>query len=306
MKLINTICLIFLILFVISPCLAQTSASKTKDADQYFSAKNWSQAAEAYEEITREDPSNALAWYQLGMSRLALNQFEMAIPAFERNVELKGNPLAMYNIAGAYARLNQKEKALDWLFKAVSNRLPLYIAIVDNTDFATVGDDTRFKEIVALHDKARRPCMYSPPARRFDFWVGEWDVFTTQGQKVGTSLVQQISEGCAVLENWRSAGGLSGKSINFYDPNTQKWYQYWMGSNGMPVRYAGTYTDGAMRYETEPSVTGGARMLQRLTFFNLDANTVRQLAEQSRDDGKTWIVTYDFKYVRTNNVKTPA
>ena len=85
-----------------------------------------------------------------------------------------------------------------------------------------------------------------------------------------------------------------------------KWYQYWMGSNGMPVRYAGIYTDGAMRYETEPSVTGGARMLQRLTFFNLDVNTVRQLAEQSTDDGKTWTVTYDFKYVRTNNVKTPA
>lgn len=300
MKLTKIFCLVFLTLIILSPCRAQTPSSKTNDADQFFSTKNWSQAAKAYEDITRDDPSNALAWYRLGMSRLALNEVQMAIPALEKNVELKGNPMAMYNLACAHARLNQKEKALDWLSKAVASRLPLYVTIVNDPDLAAVKDDQRFQEILALHEKARRPCLSSPPARQFDFWVGEWDVFNTQGQKVGASVIQQVSEGCAVLENWRDAGGLSGKSINFYDPNDQKWYQYWMGSNGMPVRFAGTYTDGAMRYETEPSVVGGTRMVRRLTFFNLDANTVRQFAEQSTDDGKTWTVTYDFKYVRTN------
>ncbi|MEX1140403.1 MAG: hypothetical protein WEF53_13745 [Bacteroidota bacterium] len=36
----------------------------------------------------------------------------------------------------------------------------------------------------------------------------------------------------------------------------------------------------------------------RLTFFYTDANTVRQFAEQSVDEGNTWTVSYDFKYVR--------
>ena len=53
-----------------------------------------------------------------------------------------------------------------------------------------------------------------------------------------------------------------------------------------------------MRYEGEPVASQGAQTLSRLTFFNLDANTVRQFAEQSWDDGKTWTVLYDFKYVR--------
>ena len=47
--------------------------------------------------------------------------------------------------------------------------------------------------------------------------------------------------------------------------------------------------------------------MTRLTFFNVDANTVRQLAEQSDDDGQTWAVNYDYKYVRRNQAhRTPA
>ena len=55
--------------------------------------------------------------------------------------------------------------------------------------------------------------------------------------------------------------------------------------------------NGAMRYEGEAQAAAG-KVRTRLTFFNLDPNTVRQLAEQSADDGKTWTTTYDFKYVR--------
>ena len=42
----------------------------------------------------------------------------------------------------------------------------------------------------------------------------------------------------------------------------------------------------------------GVAKLTCLTFFNLDANTVRQLSEQSVDGGKTWTTVYDLKYVR--------
>ena len=55
--------------------------------------------------------------------------------------------------------------------------------------------------------------------------------------------------------------------------------------------------ESAMHYEGEAQSAAG-KVRTRLTFFNLDANTVRQLAERSGDDGKTWTTTYDFKYVR--------
>ena len=65
-----------------------------------------------------------------------------------------------------------------------------------------------------------------------------------------------------------------------------------------PTMAVGVYRDNAIRYEGEPAITNGGKTLSRLTFFKIDGNTVRQLAENSVDDGKTWTVRYDFKYVR--------
>jgi len=148
-----------------------------------------------------------------------------------------------------------------------------------------------------IADRQNRPCMYSAEARQFDFWVGDWDVFLPTGQKTGTNTVQLFSNGCGLLENWTSTLAGDGKSINFYDTSTAKWYQSWIGSGGGALRYAGAFKDGAMRFEGE-TIANGKKTLQKLTFFKLDENTVRQLFEASSDDGKTWTITFDLKYVR--------
>jgi hypothetical protein len=143
-----------------------------------------------------------------------------------------------------------------------------------------------------------RPCMQRAEYRQFDFWVGEWDAYGPRGRKGGTSVVERFADGCGILENWTGALGGSGKSINFYDPRAGRWFQYWIGADGNPQRFSGTYEDGALRYEGEPFTRGGRRFVTRLTFFDVDANTVRQLSEQSGDGGKTWSTVYDLKYVR--------
>ena len=77
-----------------------------------------------------------------------------------------------------------------------------------------------------------------PEYRQFDFWVGDWDVFNPAGQKVGVNIIQMFAGGCGVLENWTNAGGGDGKSINYYDASTQKWYQHWIGIDGGALRFA--------------------------------------------------------------------
>ena len=292
--------LTLVILFLpVSDALGQTQPSpKMLAANELFKNQQWNEAARAYEEVTREEPNNARAWYQLAMSRFSLEQFETAIAAFQKNIALTKNPNAMYNMACAYARLGQKEKAIESLKQAIENKGPPFINPAGDSDLAILKDDPRFQEIVTSLDQQRHPCMYSAEAKQFDFWVGEWDVFNTQGQKTGTSVIQKISNGCGILENWRDVFGNEGKSINFFDTGTAKWYQYWIGSAGGPGRYSGVYSDGALRYEGEPKVFNGVKTLSRLTFFNVDANTVRQFAESSPDDGKNWQTTYDFKYIR--------
>ncbi len=302
MKLTHSLLLWIALLFPATAIAFQSTPSpQMKAANELFNTQKWEEAAKAYEGITAAEPGNARAWYQLGMSRFSLKQFESSIRAFEKNIALTKNPSAMYNIACAYARLNQKDKAIEWLDQAVSNNLSPFTNIAADPDLAGLSAEARFQELVATLDKKRRPCMYSENARQFDFWIGEWDVFNLQGQKAGTSIIQQIAEGCGVLENWTGTIGGSGKSLNFYDPTSGKWYQYWMGANGIPSRYEGAYKEGAMRYEGEVQSAAG-KVHTRLTFFNLDTNTVRQLAEQSADDGKTWTTTYDFKYVRKKSI----
>jgi tetratricopeptide (TPR) repeat protein len=291
---------VVLVFLTTTSAFGQPQASpKMTAANELFRAQNWAEAAKAYEVVVKDEPNNARAWYQLAMARMSLQQFDSAVDAFQKNIALANNPNTMYNLACAYARLGQKEKALEWLSKAVNGNVSPFVNPVDDSDLASLRDDARFKEVVLALDKKRHPCMYSAEARQFDFWIGEWDVFNPQGQKAGTSVIQQIANGCGILENWRDAFGNEGKSINFYDGNTSRWYQYWIGSGGGPGRYSGVYAGGALRYEGETKIVNGVKTLSRLTFFNLDANTVRQFAEQSGDEGKTWTTTYDFKYVRT-------
>lgn len=285
--------------FFAGDCYAQLPAPSPKmtAANELFKQQKFQEAAAALGEVVKTEPENPRAWYLLGMSLHSLGKFEEAIAAFEKNVTLVKNPNAMYNIACGYARLNQTDKAFEWLEKALAAGVAPFVALETDPDLESLRKDARFKKMLDVADRQKRPCMYSNEARQFDFWVGDWEVFTTAGQKAGTNSVQLFSNGCGLMENWTAGGGSDGKSINFYDAGTQKWYQSWIGSGGGALRYAGIFKDGAMRFEGE-SIANGKKTLQKLTFTKIDENTVRQLAETSTDDGKTWTVSYDFKYVR--------
>jgi tetratricopeptide (TPR) repeat protein len=274
-----------------------TPSPKMTAANELYKQQKFQEAAAAFGEVTKTEPNNGRAWYFLGMSLHSLGKYEQAISAFEKNVAIAQNPGSMFNIACGYSRLKQPDKAFEWLEKALTGGAALTVNLDTDEDLENIRKDARFKKMTELADRLKRPCIYSAEARQFDFWVGDWDVFNTQGQKAGTNSVQLFSDGCGLLENWTSTIGGDGKSINFYDGGTGKWYQSWIGTGGGALRYAGNFKDGAMRFEGE-TIAGGAKTLQKLTFAKIDENTVRQLFEASTDDGKTWAVTFDLKYVR--------
>jgi len=141
---------------------------------------------------------------------------------------------------------------------------------------------------------APTPCATSPDRHRFDFWIGEWRVTNTAGVEVGKSSVQSISGGCALLENWTSARGGQGKSINAFNVATGEWQQYWIGQDGNVTEYRESEWHGA----AITFIARGKSTLQRLTFTPQADGAVRQLGESSTDGGKTWTVNYDFRYRR--------
>lgn len=282
--------------------LAQTPAQpseKMKAANELYVQKKYAESAAAFADVVKQEPANGRAWYLLGMSNHFQGKYEQAIAAFEKNLTIAQNPASMYNIASGYSRLKQNDKAFEWLDKAVKAGPGVMANMEADPDLENIRGDARFAKLRDTVDRALRPCKYSSESRQLDFWIGKWDVMTLNGQKAGVNVIEPFAEGCSLMENWTAnGGGGNGKSINYYDASTQKWYQFWIGSGGGALRYSGAFRDGAMRYEAETVNPNGKKVLHRLTFSKNDDGTVRQFAEISNDEGKTWTVSYDFKYVK--------
>lgn len=302
---------VLILLLIIIGCLSvaaqnqQQLSPQMAAANELFRGQKWTEAATAYETVLKTEPNNSGAWSRLAAARRSLNQYAPAAQAYEKSIAISNSPFEMLYLASIYSLMGDKDKAVEWLTKSSDNP-KMVIQMIDgkDPDFANIKEDARFKTLVDKLDRKSNPCLYSDEAKQFNFFVGEWDAFTSQGRHDGTSVIQSIANGCGVLENWRDSFGGEGKSINFYDPATGKWHQYWIGRNGLPLRYEGVYKDGALRYEGEPSVVNGKKVLNRLTFFKIDENTVRQFYESSNDEGKTWQPGYDLKYVRRASPNT--
>jgi hypothetical protein len=281
------------------PVLAQTRPAGAQDADALFQAQKWTEAAQAYEAITKAEPSNGRAWNRLGMSLSAAGKYEQAIDAFQHAAQIAGNPVVMYNLATVYSKMKDKERAFEWLGKALGAGFAQVKQLETDADLADLRDDPRFKEVLAQANRNLRPCAATPENRQFDFWVGEWEVQNPQGRPAGTSSVQLILGDCTIFENWTSASGTySGKSFNIYNSSLKKWQQFWTDDKGGVLEFTGEYKDGELRYAGESLDQKGNRVMHRLTFFNLSPTRVRQLWEQSTDGGKTWTTAFDGLYVR--------
>jgi tetratricopeptide (TPR) repeat protein len=276
---------------------AQSISSAADAANALFQEQKWAEAAKGYEAITKAEPSNGRAWYRLGASRLALGSYEQAAAAFKQAIDVSSRPEPMYGLALAYAKLNDKERAFEWLNKSLKANLSQPNQILTDPNLDTLRNDHRFKEVLAAVDKLSHPCMNQPEYKGLDFWVGEW-VVTSNGQRVANSSIQRIVDGCIIFENYSQMDGFAGKSFNFFDANLHRWRQTWVDGTGRTSEFSGEYRDGAMRFEGESHLQDGTRVLRHMTIFNLDPTHVRQLSEASTDDGKTWRVTYDFIYTR--------
>ncbi|MGH9651831.1 MAG: hypothetical protein ACRD3I_15365 [Terriglobales bacterium] len=143
--------------------------------------------------------------------------------------------------------------------------------------------------------------MPGPEAHQFDFWIGDWEVFNSQGQLIAHNKIEVVAGGFALLENWEvlpALGGATGKSLNSYKRTTRQWQQYWVGSGGRTTEYKGGLVDGKMVMVAEQVQASGTTFLTRGTWTPNADGTVRQQFENSNDGGKTWQPGFDGLYRR--------
>ena len=135
------------------------------------------------------------------------------------------------------------------------------------------------------------PACVAREFRQFDFWIGRWKVTNPKGVQVGTSEITRQSEGCAIREQWLSAKGTGGMSINYYDEGDRQWHQDWVGGDGTILHLHGGIVDGAMVISGEAKSAKGP-YLNRITYTPLAEGKVKQEWSISTDGGKTWQTTF--------------
>lgn len=140
------------------------------------------------------------------------------------------------------------------------------------------------------------PCA-DEKAHQFDFWIGEWTV-TANGKMAGHNSIQPILDGCVLQETWSGSGGGAGSSFNFYNPQTQKWQQFWVWRNGTTLELEGAFADGRMVLEGPSVNPQGKTVHNRITWYDNDDGTVRQHWEVSSDAGKSWKTAFDGHYMK--------
>src|SRR5215203_1510770 len=91
-------------------------------ARKHSMEQKWTEAAATWLKITRVNPVNGENWAQLAQAYYQLRENDQAISAYKKVIELGYGQLgnSAYNIACNYALKGNKEKALEWLERALN------------------------------------------------------------------------------------------------------------------------------------------------------------------------------------------
>ncbi|MGZ5041727.1 MAG: hypothetical protein ACXWBQ_13375 [Usitatibacter sp.] len=147
------------------------------------------------------------------------------------------------------------------------------------------------------------PCS-AAQSPQFDFWVGDWDVFTPDGKLAGTNRIEKLY-GCVLHESWKSAK-VQGQSFNVFDAERGVWHQTWVDSTGSLLVIEGAFRDGEMTL-SDAGLPGkkdpGA--VNEIAWMRRPDGSVRQHWRVSADGGKTWSTSFDGTYVRSSRPQPP-
>ena len=122
--------------------------------------KRYEEAVNYLTKATESGARNSFIYGQLALAQMYVNRNEEALKTYEKAFEL-GIPagantrgLAYYNMACAYARLRQTDKAFEMLNKAVDEGFVNRQTFETDTDLAALRTDARFQTLLNRLPKA--------------------------------------------------------------------------------------------------------------------------------------------------------
>ena len=147
------------------------------------------------------------------------------------------------------------------------------------------------------HAQAKAEACSAPEYRQFDFWIGDWDTYDVDSpnKAVAHNRVDLILDRCVIHEVYDGFNGGRGESFTIYDSSRRQWHQSWVTNKGVLLLLDGGMENGAINLQgLDRSQKSGPRLIRGI--WKQIADGVRETAEVSSDDGKTWQPLFDIVF----------
>lgn len=156
-------------------------------------------------------------------------------------------------------------------------------------------------------------CLYSLQfgftqdlADAYDFWVGEWEVSWEEAEGktgIGINRIVYKLDSTVIQENFEilegTQKGFKGTSISVFNPHNKVWHQAWADNQGGFYNFIGEITDTSKIFKTIPrELADGSVIIQRMVFYNIQANQLTWDWEHSFDGGENWTLDWRIFYRR--------
>ena len=114
--------------------------------------------------------------------------------------------------------------------------------------------------------------------KAFDFWIGDWTVYNTEGKIIGTNKIVKIQNGCVLQENWIASNKTNtGTSYNFFDLSDNTWNQVWISGTGNVLNLKGKINkDGAMVLKSKLVSSSKGNYYNQIIWSKNDDGSVTQ------------------------------
>lgn len=133
---------------------------------------------------------------------------------------------------------------------------------------------------------------------QFDFWVGDWIVTDTLGNKLGENTIIKLENGCILSEHWRGEKGGTGRSFNYFNSTDSTWNQTWISGSGNILELKGIFYGNKMVLKSELIHGNQGNYYNQITWKKRSDESVLQLWEIFDEQNNKQQTAFKGIYVR--------
>jgi len=147
----------------------------------------------------------------------------------------------------------------------------------------------------------------TPNHADFNFWVGEWVVYDTLGNKLGENVIKKVEIDCLLTEQWTGSSGSSGRSMNYYEPKDSTWNQIWVSNGGTNLILKGKFVNDAMVLRSDIIAHPKSNYMNQITWKSQDNGTVTQTWDLIDENGQLLRTIFHGVYIpRRSPLESPV